>query len=71
MKSGIQVVILQEKGPEQLLPRPVKTPKTLLTNLMKTHVQRGISRFVLFWTMAWILLFLEVQRSEFRFHKQH
>ncbi len=71
MKSGIQVVILQEKGPEQLLPRPVKTPKTLLTNLMKTHVQRRISRFVLFWTMAWILLFLEVQRSEFRFHKQH
>ena len=71
MKSGIQVLILQEKGPEQLLPRPVKTPKTLLTNLMKTHVQRRISRFVLFWTMAWILLFLEVQRSEFRFHKQH
>ena len=71
MKSGIQVVILQEKGPEQLLPRPVKTPKTLLTNLMKTHVQRRISRFVLFWTMAWILLFLEVQRSEFRFYKQH
>jgi len=71
MKSGIQVVILQEKGPEQLLPRPVKTPKTLLTNLMKTHVQGRISRFELFWTMALILLFLEVQHSEFRFHKQH
>jgi hypothetical protein len=35
-KTGWQGV--DEKGPEQLLPRPVKTPKTLLTNLMKTHV---------------------------------